>query len=853
MKKSRPNPSVILQAMRAVILSLMAAVGIVAPAAAESDEPYAGMLEQLRSEITAGLPPIVDTMLKGIVEAKDAKARVAAVKKAAVLDRFLADDALDNKLVKHFILHDATPDALAAHAEKGAAERKRIDDLLVDDELMIQIALADGARPVHSKTNAAPPDYGKAMEIYSAIREASPKAKEGILQRLALAVALEFSEAAEPEEEAGDEDLKSIDPVKRFLHFQKAYEAGELDPNFARLSVWELRFVVCAPESDEALAWGREMLRNYRPDHIYTENEGWRYANVVNSDVRYGSIDVGKDRPELFGVQNILMNGGICGRRAFFARYICRAFGIPATARPSTGHGASARWTPQGWVVVLGPGWGSGKSTTRYGSDRDFLATTQARTRGGEFLKVKRAYWIADVTGEKRCDTEFDPKAAPAFWNAVALGTQRRIIEKSKALTLDALGAEFGEADGSTVAQKIAASEISPEARQVTRGDDGTIIIPAAACAQATRDTEDVIAMKSFAGGLQVFLPRFLQQKPILVRGGSLRHEASLCASATRHWRGSRPKKSKDLRGFRVAMTPDGDQAEKDLTLELADGATMELVYIPPGKFLMGGDLKEKQGDVLADTPKHEVTLTKGFYLGKYEVTQAQYEAVMGKTQGSMASGPDHPADGVKPYTALQFCENLSATIGLEARLPTEAEWEYAARAGTATRWFFGDDPAKLGDYAWFKDNAEGKSHPIGQKKPNPWGLYDMYGNVAEFVRDEHSEDYYAQGPKIDPAGPLLGTHSSMEYTVEVPKSGDYTLTARVVTSNVDQSLQLGVNGDESPINIALPFTIGAWGDSGPVTIKLQQGRNTLHFWRDQAPQFGVAVKSFTLEPAGGR
>lgn len=173
-------------------------------------------------------------------------------------------------------------------------------------------------------------------------------------------------------------------------------------------------------------------------------------------------------------------------------------------------------------------------------------------------------------------------------------------------------------------------------------------------------------------------------------------------------------------------------------------------------------------------------------------------------------------------------------------------------QAGTNTRWFFGDDPAKLGDYAWFKDNAEGKSHPVGQKKPNPWGLYDMYGNIAEFVRDEHQEEYYAQGPKTDPVGPLLGVYSSMQFTVDVPKAGSYKLSARVVTSNVKQSLQLAVNDASSPTSTELPFTIGMWGESEPVSVTLKQGTNTLHFWRDKAPQYGVALQSFTLKPVAG-
>lgn len=819
-------------------------------------EPYADQLAALRSEITTKLPAIDDAARKSIVEAKDAKARVEALRKLTALNPFIASDALDAKLAKCFILHEATPAALDAFANQNPEKKKLLDDLLSDEQLMLQIALADGARPLHVRQGATAPNYGRAMELYSAIQAASPQAKEGVHQRLALAVALEFSEAPEPEEDAG-EAAKAIDPLKRYHHFEKAYEAGELDPNFPRLSVWELRFVVCAPESDAALAWGREMLRNYRPDHISTTDEGWRYANVVNTDVRYGSIDVGKDRPELMGPQNILMNGGICGRRAFFARYICRAFGIPATARPSSGHGASARWSPQGWVVVLGPGWGNGRTATRYQNDLDFLATTQARARGGEFSQVMRAWWIADAMGESRTHGEQGNKTAPAFWNGVALATQGRIIEDAKAVPLEALGAELGEASGPSNAGSIKVTPLTPEDKNITQQADGSIIIPAVAFTQSTgskdEDDEgesDVLMMDGFAGGKQVFLPTFLQQKPILVRGGSHRHQAAECESATRHWRGRRPKNSTDLRGLRVVVSLDGNETAKELTLKLSEDVTMDFVYIPAGTFTMGGTRQAKEGEISADTPRHEVTLSKGFYMGKTEVTQAQYGALMDKKPNE---GADFPMQGVKPFTALLFCENLSAKTGREVRLPTEAEWEYAARAGTNTRWFFGDDAAKLGDYAWFKDNAQGKIQPVGQKKPNPWGLYDIYGNVAEFVRDEHQENYYAHSPKVDPTGPSLGIHASMTYNIEVPQAGDYTLTAKVVTSNVEQSLQLGVNGDASPSKIALPFTIGAWGESTPITIKLQQGKNTLHFWRDQAPQFGVALKAFTLKPAGGK
>lgn len=785
---------------------------------------YTGMLGQLRTELTAKLPDPA---------------------KPDQVNAFLNSDALDAKLAKFAVLHEATPRGLAEFAQQGKEQAAMIDQLLADADLMKRMLVADGA---------SEGKYGQVMQMYSDIRKASSKASSGVLERLALAVALEHAAPiAQENPKASTTAPATVDPVKRYLHYEKAFLNRELDPAFEKLSDWELRYVVCAPEADEALTWGREMLRNLRPDHIRTLDEGWRYANVVNTDVRYGSLDVRNDRPELSNVQNILMNGGICGRRAFFARYICRAFGIPATARPSTGHGASARWSPKGWVVVLGPSWGSGTTTTRYRNDLDFLATTQARTKPDDFLKVKRAYWAGDVMGETRHYGEHDKPSTAARWSDVALATQKQIIEAAKSVALPALGAELGEATGSTTGEATSTATITPEDRKITVGAGGMITIPAAANIQAkggSKDedeaTNDVFAMKSFEGGSQVFMPHFSQQKPVLVRGGSFRHDASQSESATRHWRGSRPKKSQDLRGFRLAVTPDGDKPQKEMKVDLGNGVTMDFILIPPGKFIMGGDRKAREGEVLSDTPKHEVTLTEAFYLGKHEVTQAQYQAISNKKP---SEGPDHPADGVKPFTALQFCDDLSARIGLDFRLPTEAEWEYAARAGTSTRWSFGDDPSKLGEYAWFKDNAGGKTHPVGQKKTNSWGLHDMYGNVAEFVRDEHEEGYYAQGSKVDPTGPSLGIHSSIQYTIDVPQAGTYKLTAKVVTSNVDQSLQVAVNGAGSPTTIALPFTIGMWGESKPVAVTLKQGTNTLHFWRDQAPQYGVAIKSFTLQP----
>jgi len=179
----------------------------------------------------------------------------------------------------------------------------------------------------------------------------------------------------------------------------------------------------------------------------------------------------------------------------------------------------------------------------------------------------------------------------------------------------------------------------------------------------------------------------------------------------------------------------------------------MKLVLIRPGKFMMGSPDSE-QGRESKEGPQHEVVITKPFYMGVTEVTQAQYEAVMGMNP-SKFTGPTNPVEYVSWDDAVLFCRKLSEKTGKTARLPTEAEWEYACRAGTKTRFSFGDSDSVLGDYAWWESNCGGKTHPVGQKKPNPWGLYDMHGNVWEWCADRYGS--YSSGVSTDPQGATSG------------------------------------------------------------------------------------------------
>ncbi len=191
------------------------------------------------------------------------------------------------------------------------------------------------------------------------------------------------------------------------------------------------------------------------------------------------------------------------------------------------------------------------------------------------------------------------------------------------------------------------------------------------------------------------------------------------------------------------------DAAEK-VVLDLGGGVKMEFVKIKTGKFTMGDNIRGTA---------HEVTISKDYWMQTTETTQAQWEAVMGKNP-SRFKGADLPVEEVNWDDCQEFMKKLNEKAkdqlkGKSAKLPTEAEWEYACRAGEKGKWCFGDDEKKLGDYAWYEKNSGDKTHPVGRKKPNAWGLYDMHGNVSEWC-----EDWYEKYPSeavTDPTGPAKG------------------------------------------------------------------------------------------------
>jgi hypothetical protein len=429
----------------------------------------------------------------------DARQDMLEVIEAIDLKDFLASDKLDEALTSYVILKEAGIDKLVQFAEQSDEHAKLLEVLFSNTELRRQMLVADGATDGN---------YGRAMEILRDIQTTSVESRSGIMQRLAVAIALEHATPRKQRNAVAATDADAfVDPVKRYFAYEKAYYDGLLDPQFKNLTAWDLRMVVDGEEPDEIAAWGREMLRNYRPDHVTTKDYRWRYVALVRTDVRYGSQDNQYDEDELQFFQNILKNGGICGRRAFIGRFILRAFGIPTAARPQRGHGALIHWTPDGWVPCLGAGWGSGWTKTRYDRDEDFLASTQARATGDAYRMVKRAQWVGDVLGERPV-YGLNSKHKPDFWYGVSLQIQGDIIENADSMTLDAVGKDIAEANVTKEAIEIAQVTLDEDDRKIRTTDDEVIIIPAAATDQPTSSTGKIIFMESVLGGKQLHYSR---------------------------------------------------------------------------------------------------------------------------------------------------------------------------------------------------------------------------------------------------------------------------------------------------------------------------------------------------------
>jgi hypothetical protein len=527
-------------------------------------ETYTNQLEKLRAEVIAALPPVDDakkarfleirakwngipnakeddpaTAKKALEELKEktqAEAMEAAAPLLTDLKPLLSSDALDSKLMRIAILNHGTPRGLAEFAQQGPEEEKLLEKLFADEPLMRQILEAGGA-------NGG--EYGEAMQVYAAILKASTRAREvgSVFQRLALGTSLhmpwlqEESKMVKLDEkaEAGEEvpsvpliDKKkggvygivfntqtTIAQVPRYLHYEKAFLDGELDPGFKDLNTWEFRFVTDSEYSNEDLTWTRQMMRIYRPDHITTNDYQWRYVRFIKSDVPYCSTTHDPSlgtRPQME-----IALGGICGRRAFLGRLTTRAFGLPTRASTQTGHGAMCHWTPTGWVICLGAWWSVAYCGPQDGLD--FLLDSQAREFENDYKQVQRAQWIGDTFGEedvKIARGQFSKGGG--FWDSLALLKKQIVVKEAEVKALElAGGMKLGESDELLGDEKGEDIEIPDADKEIKVAEDGTFTIPAVACYSPRESSDRILFLKSWEKGYQLHYSR-LGQRPELFK-----------------------------------------------------------------------------------------------------------------------------------------------------------------------------------------------------------------------------------------------------------------------------------------------------------------------------------------------
>ena len=480
--------------------------------------------ETARTELAALKKPREDDpepLQKKYHEAKplaESKALESARPLIAELESLLNSEVLDGKLMKAAILRHGTPAGLAEFAQQSEHHKTLLDKLLTNEKLMKQVLLS-------GRANGG--EYGEAMEVYHAILEASERArKPGILQRLALGTALHQPWLDENKKGSVNglvfSDHKNPDgQVSRYLHYEQAFLNGELDPQFKDFNAWECRFITNDPYTNEELSWGRSMLRQFRPDHITNPDQKWRYTRVVKSDLPYCST---RHDPSLgLPQQQALALGGICGRRAFFGRFIARAFGIPSRRSTQTGHAALNRWTPDGWVVNFGGWWSFNWCGPQGGLD--FYLDSRAREFEDDYLKVLRSQWIGDALGEEDVSLRQYGQGG-GFWDGLAFYLKRAIVEDANLEETDtdsalaALSAEearlLGESDKVLGTERVKEIDIPEEDKKIIVTEDGTVTVPAVACSSPRNNTDKVIFLNSYDGGMQLHYQRLGSQPEIL-------------------------------------------------------------------------------------------------------------------------------------------------------------------------------------------------------------------------------------------------------------------------------------------------------------------------------------------------
>ena len=440
----------------------------------------------------------------------------------------------------------------------------------------------------------------------------------------------------------------------------------------------------------------------------------------------------------------------------------------------------------------------------------EFLLLSQAQEDPEGFKQVLMCEWLGSALGEA---TPSNHGSSGGFWQLLGFYKKQAIVEDEKIKDIGTTGEELAESNVSSETEEVEQIEIPEEFREVTVAEDGTVTIPVAAC-KSPKNGEKIRFMESVDGGMQAHYgiigqrPELLAYTVEIPKAGKYEFRAHVCTVTVDRkallrvnrrtlldvdipytkadWMDTEPveldlKEGRNRIGY-THYTPNKGVSIKHFTLkpvkmvvtksglsagsagagqnEIANTIGARMVRIGPGSLMRGSTTGP--GD---ERPVHRVKLTKGFYMGVTEVTQEQWESVM-PDNPSRFRGADRPVENVVMADCVEFCKLLTQKEraegklpeGAEYRLPTEAEWEYACRAGSEEKFGFGDSDTDLADYAWFSKNSV-RTQPVGKKKANAWGLFDMHGNVWEWCSDwkgSYTADE-AEDPKGAPAGPSYG------------------------------------------------------------------------------------------------
>jgi hypothetical protein len=393
----------------------------------------------------------------------------------------------DADLITYVTLVTVGPKKWAEWCARGETETALLMSVLRDPGTLRRFHAAGGG----PRDN----NWLAAVEAHSKLGSSAglEKDRHPVLRRLALAVALEL---------AGVLPVRivecELDPLERYLHYEKAYLDGELDPVFERLCAWELRMAIDSDASHSELRWARACLRNYRPDHVLTDDPQWRYCRIVRTDVGYNKPDWYKPQRSY---DQILSGGGQCGPRAWYGRFVCKAFGMPTWGCRQPGHAAMARWTANGWQTCLGAGLHRSEWENKTGNffQAEMLALYALRSEEAYLRKVLRLWMVGNVW-ESEPSRDLVRRALPSAkcpWKSLSFLQMKRLASATP--SLEPLFPRTGEVE--TLLERLLHAPVVNE--QILKDTSrGVVAIPGTCASSESRCTY----MKCFEGGRQVLL-----------------------------------------------------------------------------------------------------------------------------------------------------------------------------------------------------------------------------------------------------------------------------------------------------------------------------------------------------------